>query len=113
MSALQTCDTCYELTFPDCQDMVFDLGLTPASEYYVIITDKFGNEYYDQLTVDASGSLIIDPLLYVQGSLFTPFSGSFTLTIKEGLVYSDLIEFTIDSISYNCVIFSIYHSESI
>lgn len=113
MSALQTCDTCFELIFPDCQDMLFELGLTPTTEYYVIITDKFGNEYYDQITTDADGNIVVDPSLYVSGSLFTPFSGSFTLTIKEGLVYSDLIEFTVDSITYNCVIFSIYRAEPI
>lgn len=113
MSALQTCDTCYVLSFAHCDDMVFDLGLTPATNYYFIITDKFGNEYFDILTTDVDGKFTIDPTLYLSGSLFTPFSGTFILTIKLALPYSDLIEFTVDSISYNCVIFDIYHAESV
>lgn len=57
-------------------------GLIPASTPYLWVTDKFGNQYADQITINSDGSFDIDLTLYPVGML-NPSNGWFDIFITS------------------------------
>lgn len=113
MATLSPCDTCYVLAFPSCDDMAFDLGLTPVTQYYILIEDKFGNVYTHQYTSAAiTGIITLDISLYPD-EIFNPQAGYFTLTIKDALTDTSVVDFTIDTTTYDCCKFSTYSTDAV
>lgn len=113
MATLTPCDTCYVLAFPSCDDMVFDLGLTAATQYYILIEDKFGNVYSHQYTSAAvTGKITLDISLYPE-EMFNQYAGYFTLTIKNALTDTSVVSFTISATTYDCCKFSTFSSDAV
>lgn len=101
------CETCYHAQIPSCADeIIIDAGLTPSTNYYWVLTDKFRNKYTQDATTNISGLLVINVTDDLPDGLLTPYSGDFTLQIFDT---SDVLqEYTIDTIDYSCITISIF-----
>ena len=97
------CDECYELSVGDCLPITINTSLTPATVYWLICTDKFGNRYDVQVTVDANGDFEIDPDNYPSG-LFNPFAGTFVFILSVSQVSVTAVQFSVSGATYSCII---------
>lgn len=97
------CDECYELSVGDCLPITIATSLTPATVYWLICTDKFGNRYDVQVTVDANGDFEIDPDNYPTG-LFNPYAGKFVFILSVSQVSVSAVQFSVSGATYSCVI---------
>lgn len=99
----KNCDTCKELTLTYDALMNVLAGLTPASTPYIWITDKFGKQFKDQVTIAGNGSFNINQANFPSG-MFNPIAGSFDLFVS-----SDVNGVTILNVfsTFKCIIFSI------
>jgi len=101
--ALPLCPSCYEITLSDCLDkIILDAGLTPATEYFTRITDKFGNKYNEAITSEADGTLQMDLTMYPTG-MFTAHAGVFNLEIFEAAENCEPLTVTLCDAEYNCI----------
>lgn len=96
-----SCETCFKVSLPDCEDSIaINLALTPATNYFCLISDKFGNKYKILVTTDANGNFVIQTKDFPKG-LFTKFSGDFLFRVYD--LADALKDFTIDAKSYSCI----------
>jgi len=99
--------TCFEINLPECFETIKVKGeLTPATEYFMSITDKHGREYNDYITTDADGSFIIDSADDIfPARLFNAMAGAFTLRVwKDYPYYSDADPFTFCGNEYDAIL---------
>jgi len=98
------CDTCLELTVPACQDVyTITAGLTADTDYVVVLTDHFSNQYIIDVTSDADGDLAIDMTSseIPQGFTTPEFS---PVQIEVRLTDDGTDEaITVNSVEYPCV----------
>ena len=101
---LLNCDYCFTLDLIYYNTIMNVLaGLTPASTPYIWITDKFGNQYSDQVTIKANGSFDIEVANYPDG-LFSEGNGWFDLFVSsdvDGLTIVPMVFYD----HFNCVKF--------
>lgn len=98
------CSTCLELV--SSLPFVVDSDLTPLTEYFVFVKDKFGDVYFTTITSSITGTLSFTDLLFL--NLFNPASGVFNIWLSSDasgspkiIIYSD--EET--NIDYNCIVY--------
>lgn len=96
-----SCDYCFSIETECGSGINVQAGLTPVSTPYLWITDKFNNQYRDQVTINGDGSFNIDLSNYPMG-LFNPASGWFDLFLSSDIDGQILVPFNFGS-SYNCV----------
>lgn len=99
------CSTCLEVILQSCPETIQVKGLTAATEYYWIITTKFGKLYQKLTTTDAEGVLTIDCSILPEGML-NPHAGAFRLEVRAGANYLTIIPLTLDGESYDCLMLS-------
>lgn len=91
---------CYEDFISDCIDsFTIDAGLTPETEYKVIIENKFGQLYIEMITTDAEGVLIIDLAQYPEG-MFNVYAGNFNIRVVLDCDDQPLV---FDGKEYTCI----------
>jgi len=117
---ITACIGCYNLIFENCgEDITLPTGLAEGTEVAWHITDKFGNLYGGDATVDADGNIIIDTTEAAgfPAGLFTPHSGTFTFevnAITDGDVdVCEALTLTICEEEYKCIDFSFASSTEI
>lgn len=104
-----TCKDCipYCTTIPDCLTSLGIVLSEPEIEVYIIIEDKFRNQYTWEGVTESSGLVIID--LQKEGIpelLLNPFAGKFILmVIKDS--NDELVPLTDGVKEYECVEFSV------
>lgn len=95
------CDTCIGLTLQYAASMKVSAGLTPATTPYLWITDKFGKQYKNQVTIAGDGSFNIVLINYPTG-LFQSI-GYFDLFLSSDSSGSVIIPIPISIVPYNCI----------
>lgn len=76
-----SCSCCYKVTLLECPEQILiECGLTPNTIYYLILTDKFSNEYVRAYQADGNGHITLPASEFPQG-FFMSFSGDFTIKI--------------------------------
>jgi hypothetical protein len=93
------------MSFPECEDLNMGVGLAASTNYRAIITNHFGQKYFQDVTSDGSGSIVINIDSFPSG-FFNPYSGFFKLeaTDSNGYVQQMAIAYG----GYSCVSFDIY-----
>lgn len=101
-----SCDYCFTLELPYDGIINVSAGLTPSATFYSWITDKFGNQYSEQIIINADGSFDIDTSLYPDG-IFNPDAGWFDLFISSDSLGTAIVPMTfIDN--FNCLKFKTF-----
>jgi hypothetical protein len=96
----ENCDTCYETSIEECEDLIFTVGLTGT--YNLNIVDKFSKIYTQEIT--ASDSFEIDKDELPDG-YFNKYAGAFELYLTNGSGFT--VPLTIEEDEYNCIILKI------
>ena len=105
---LSQCESCYVMTADTCSETVtLAVGLTPATEYVIWMQDKFNTTYNQIITSDGSGSLVLD--LSAVDLAFTPYSGSYELSVSTSYYTNTTEQLTIATVNYNCINLSFYN----
>lgn len=105
------CDECYEVSRAD-NDLNFIYGLTPSTQYYLWVIDKFRNVYRNLFTSGVDGSFDITLSNYPNG-MFNKYAGVFELFISTDMDGADVVPLTIYATEYNCILLSITSSTEI
>lgn len=108
---MATCQECFTIELPSCTLKILILpesGLSPDTDYKIVIKDKFGNRYQLTVITDENGFIEFDVADFPEG-LFTPYSGSFELTIIESRDTTCVpLPLTFCDVEYECISFSFY-----
>lgn len=99
------CDECYEVSRSD-SSLNFIYGLTPSTQYYLWVIDKFRNVYKNLFTSGVDGSFDIDLTDYPDG-MFNPYAGDFEVFISSDVAGDTVIPLTVYATPYNCLILTI------
>lgn len=101
MAQVNPCPECYAVTLKQCSgEIQLIAGLTPLTDYLVLIETAFGKHYAVEYTSDADGSVVIDLGDYPQGLFNT--QDNFTLTVVTEL-NGTAETLTICEVDYACV----------
>jgi len=93
-----TCDTCYEITYGNCNDtLTFNLGLGATTNYYLNLIDKYDIVNEEDVVTDGSGDFTI-----VQ--TWTEFFGAVEVEIYDDAPRTNRVSFTISGTTYDCII---------
>ncbi len=94
------CDYCFTLQLQFSSIMYVGVSLTPASTPYLWITDKFGNQYCEQITITVDGYITIDSSHYPAGM----FQGNswFDVFVTSDALGTTVIPMTFVN-PYNCL----------
>jgi hypothetical protein len=110
MGLVTPCNNIFPITLPApsginpaVDNITVNAGLTPGTEYWYIITDKFGNRYTKQVTADENGSFELQASDFPQG-LFNPYSGKFPLQVKKTLQDEAPQPLTFCGVTYDTVL---------
>lgn len=105
------CDECYEVSRAD-SSLNFIYGLTPSTQYYLWVIDKFRNVYRNLFTSGVDGSFDIDLADYPSG-MFNQYAGDFEVFISTDVDGSNIVAMTVYATPYNCLILSITSSTEV
>lgn len=105
------CDYCFTLEVPYTTIMNVLAGLTPASTYYLWVTDKFGNQYSDEITINGDGSFDIETSNYPDG-MFNPSNGWFDVFISSDADGEVVVPMTFVD-EFNCLKLATYCGEGV
>lgn len=103
---INDCNSCYELSIIECDDIVINLSLTPSDVYYVNIIDQFNLVRKQQATIDLNGSFTIN-LESLPENFFNRFQGKYEIILSNDEDMQDIKSFMIDDIEYSCILLSI------
>lgn len=93
---------CFEGVISPCTEAIKVKGkLSPATNYFWIITDSHGNVYSQEFTTDADGYGEIDTTELPEG-FCNPYNAGFTIQVKSTLASCDFIPLVF-AIKYDCV----------
>jgi hypothetical protein len=101
-----TCDTCYELENEWCAVINVNPGLTPATDYYLQIIDKFSKRRTQAVAIESDGSFTVDQSLLPNG-FFNPYAGKFELYLSTNSAGTDYVDLTFSATVYSCIILTI------
>jgi len=105
------CTTCFEVSRAD-NDLNFIYGLTPSTQYYLWIIDKFRTNYRVLITSGVDGSFDITLTDYPSG-MFNKYAGDFEVFLSTDIDGLNLVTMTIATVSYTCLVLSISASTEI
>lgn len=93
-----TCDTCFEATYGECNDVfTLSLGLDENTTYFLNLIDKFDIITPLTVTTDANGDFTIT-------QTWTEFFGAVEIQIFADVGRVDLVTFTVDLTTFNCIV---------
>lgn len=103
------CTSCFEAILPECPETILvKARLSATTDYYAIVTDKFGTKYHERVTTDLQGGFEFTSDVLPVGS-FTRHSGTFELEVRTDLNSCDpeILTFCVDGVEteFLCVIF--------
>ena len=99
------CSVCYSLTADYCPDTInIPCGLTPLTQYYVWVEDRFGNLFYDLITSDANGD--VDIVCSNFPDIFKSDSGVMTVFVTVNDTPDNLLTLNFPTPT-NCVALSV------
>jgi hypothetical protein len=103
------CSTCLNYSIPYCPPSTFNIpstNLTSGATYYIWITDKNNNTFWNTVTGNSDGSFTINQASFPNGMFTSQFGGTdiFLSTDNQGTQVQSL---TINAVVYKCVIVSI------
>ena len=79
----ENCNKCFEASAPECPSvLILNCQLTAATDYFIMVTDKFGEEYIQAVTSDANGKVVFKTNYLPAGSL-NRHSGSWKIEVRE------------------------------
>lgn len=93
-----TCDTCFEVVYGVCSDVLtISLNLTALTTYYIDLIDKF--DIITQLTVttDALGDFTIT-------QTWTQFAGAVEIQIFSDAARTNQVNFSQGGVTFDCVV---------
>lgn len=105
----QPCDECYRATLPACPDSIyiqsesFEIG----ENIYLVITDKFGNEYTIENETGYGGSVFFSTSTLPEG-LLNEYAGDFTFKFYADLDCDEEKELIFCDEVYPCIAVSFY-----
>lgn len=91
------------IALPECPPYItVKAGLTPSTEYYWFVKDKFDNRYYGKVTTDETGNFDIQTGTLPIG-LFSAHAGTFELTVKTSYTACNDMPLAFCSGVFTCV----------
>lgn len=109
--SINRCDICAELEFPACTaSITLDVGLAPAGDYYVWLTDKNDHSYVLNYQAAGDGSIIVllSDFVSVFGLSFIKSSGVWELSVSDNESTDSSEILTINGSSYPCINISFF-----
>lgn len=102
------CSECADVSAAPCQSVInLAVGLTPSTQYYLWIRDRFSNLYFDLITVGIYGSVDIDTANFPAG-MFETSGVFFDIFITSDSNGVDIIPLNVNpGVTNNCIILSI------
>lgn len=100
------CPRCYPMTVEICEDEIeFNFGLSPNTDYTVMFEDMFGNHFEQDITTDADGDFIIDTTTadFPEGTFATGRNLSIVIVTPYVIVETFLVNY----IEYDSICFKI------
>jgi len=103
----KNCDTCYEVSRAD-NDLTFNYGLTPSTQYYLWVMDKFRKVFKVLITSSVSGAFTIDPdnNAYING-MFNKYAGAFEVWLSTDVDGVNIVPVTLYATDYDCILLTI------
>ncbi len=93
---------CFEAIISTCSsDILLKAGLTAATEYFWVLTDRHGNITQRRATTDVDGMLTIT---LPESMALNQYSGMINLSIRSGDDYLVVVPMIFAGIEYNCVL---------
>ena len=111
-----SCDTCYIVEIPECPENITVKAQLEANEqYFIVITDKFGKRYSQEVETDSEGSFTLD-LSDIPAGTFNRHAGSFTIEAfleENSTCEPELMQFCCEGVvsDYRCVSMSFFQSD--
>jgi hypothetical protein len=116
---MNICDTKFDIDCSDCFEVIraddnlnFIYGLTPSTQYYLWIIDKFRANYRVLITSGVDGSFDITLSDYPSG-MFNKYAGDFEVFLSTDVEGLNVVDLTINAVSYSCVVLAISASTAI
>ena len=106
------CESCHELTFNECSEIVLPPQLSSLTNYCVEIIDKFGNVYKKIIQTSSFGFLTLNEL-GLPKKFFNKYSGDIEVRVKVNCNDTNYVPLTISGLTKECIILNIYADESI
>ncbi len=79
----ENCDKCYEASAPECpSSLILNCELIPTTDYFVMLTDKFGEQYTQAVTSDAEGKVSFKTSQLPAGML-NRHAGNFKIEVRK------------------------------
>lgn len=105
---LTNCESCHVQAVESCLDTAtLTVGLNPATQYTVFMQDKFDTIYTQDIITDAEGNIELD--LTAIDLAFTPYGGSYEITVSNNNVTNTAETLTIAGSTYTCINLSFYN----
>jgi hypothetical protein len=101
------CTNCFDIALAACPSTIeLTAGLTADTEYFWVIKSKTSNRVYQaKATTGSDGKLVID-VSSLPAGLLNQHAGFFELEIREGSNYLNVVDLTIDTVTYTCILMS-------
>lgn len=109
--SINRCDICAQLEFKSCSSSItLDVGLVPAGDYYVWLTDKNGHSYNINVQAGGGGSIIVllSDFVSIFGLSFIRDSGVWELSISDNESTESSEILTINGTGYPCINLSFF-----
>lgn len=104
---VKNCDVCFEVSRSD-TDLTFIYGLTPTTQFYLWVIDKFQTNFKVLFTSGADGSFTIDPTNAVYNAgMFNEFAGEFEVFISTDVDGVNVVTMTLYGTNFDCVLLAI------
>lgn len=104
-----SCSACYESKIAECTGTIEVLaGLAASTSYKVRITDKFGNQYFQDVVTNGAGNFDLDFDDFESG-IFTRHSGAFIMVVLNAS--GETTTLILNETEYTCVSISFYNSD--
>lgn len=101
------CETCHELSFADCTQILVPSLLAANTAYTVHLTDKFGNHYQKTITTNGAGAFVLTDGDGLPTGFFNKWAGDIEVKITLLPNSLDFVDINIGGSNKQCIIISI------